>query len=206
MRNHGRPFRPLVAGTEIFNPQAGDSGTLGFFLTDVGTAETWLVSCYHVLCRPNGAPAPSAETIFQGGVATGSEVALTDVARSDLLLDVALAKTTVPVSAWALGIGRIVGAQKAAVGMRVVKPGGTTGVTEGVIEVAQKDRITVAIPPPYPPDYDVCERGDSGSPWFEQSSGRIVAMHQAGSQFGPDKAFALPISRILDVTGLQLLT
>jgi hypothetical protein len=156
--NHVRRYRPLLAGIEVFNPNAGDSGTLGFFGTDAA-GSAWLVSYYHVLVRPAGAPAPGLEPIFQGEVGPGLEVARTSTAMSDPALDVAAAKLLVAAAPRVLGIGSVNGTQAAAVGMRLVKSGPSTGITEGIVSQVNPGRITIEIPNGFPLNYDMNERG-----------------------------------------------
>lgn len=202
--NHVRRYRPLIAGIEVFNPGAGDSGALGFFGTDA-SGDTWLVSCYHVLVRPSAAAAPDLEPIFQSDFGVGREVAHTSLTMRDPVLDVAAAKLLVPARSRVLGIGAMNGTIPAAVGMRVVKSGPSTGVTEGIVSKVDAKRITIDIPDAFPANYDMNERGDSGAPWLDLKTHSLVAMHALGSPSGVDQAVAIPIDDILARLGLTLL-
>ena len=203
--NHVRRFRPLIGGIEVFNPGAGDSGTLGF-IAQAAAGEKWLVSCYHVLCRAAGAPAPDDEPVYQGGVSAGAEVARTVAAKRDTALDVAAARLSVEGSAYVLGFGPLYRAGDPLVGMRVVKSGASTGVTEGIVQQVREDAVTIEVPPEFPADFDLVERGDSGSPWIDTETGRLVALHTSGTVSGINKAFAVPVKAVLAALGLELLT
>lgn len=198
--NHVRRYRPLLAGIEIFNPKAGDSGTLGLIAEDAA-GDKWLVSCFHVLCGANGTAADD-EPIYQGVLAPGTEVARTAIAKSNAALDVAAGRLLVAADCAALGIGRLAGIGAPKVGTRVLKSGATTGVTEGIISRVEATRVTIEIPESFPLTYDMTERGDSGAPWIEAETRLVVGLHTSGTAQGVDKAFAVPAALVLSTLAL----
>jgi len=120
-RNYNFMYRPLRGGIAIYNPQVGRLGTLGCIATSDGQ-DRWIVSCYHVLCRANGAPFPDGEPIYQpvdGNVQ--ALVAHNSTNRADPALDCAAALVANGVNS----IGQIVGLRplqntaEPLVGMRV---------------------------------------------------------------------------------------
>ena len=148
--NHTRTFALLRGGLAIHNPLSDSSvaggayGTIGFIGTSDGE-DRWVVSCYHVLCRkgedfPKGANEPIFHPVSQ---IRPSPVGFVTDERVDRALDCAAARVINP----ALSIGQLLGAPllegpiEAQVGMRVIKSGAETGVTEGRITRVVSDQI-----------------------------------------------------------------
>ena len=119
-------------------------------------------------------------------------MARTQVTHVDLVLDVAAARLEpwVAYRQASLGIGTIKSIVDAVVGMRVIKSGSASTVTEGVVADVQADRITIEPVTGYPPGYNLCDSGDSGAAWLDVDSRRIVAVHVRGNDTGSEVAYA----------------
>jgi hypothetical protein len=175
--NHIKAFRPLRAGTYVLNPAAAEPGTLGWFATSNG-ADRWLVSCCHVLCRPNLGPSVAGEPVFQP---TSDAPIVANVQLGDITLDVAAA-LILPAVAIALEILNLPPIQAPAqpqVGMRVIKSGMATGVTEGIITAvnAATSQVEIELVSGFHPDYELSAAGDSGAVWLTRASCQPVALH-----------------------------
>lgn len=203
-RNHVQTFRPLRGGIAVSNPIVNRLGTLGCIATSDG-ADRWMVSAYHVLGRLDGTPVGDDEPIFQP-VGPAEVVARTRTQRSNPQLDVAAALisgsvATVPEI---LGLGPLLGSTAPTVGMSVVKSGCATGVTEGQVVAVTEGRIEIQLAAGFPSKYELSEMSDSGGVWIEVGTRRAVAVHVAGNDTGTEKAFAVPMPRVLEVLGLQI--
>lgn len=197
--NHTRMFRPLLGGICIQNEIARQVGTLGCIIDD-GT-NRWIISAYHVLVRPDTSQFSPGERIYQPTQPESPRpVAELVQGRSDRNLDVAAARLFQDV-AWSdevLGIGRLRGTQNAEVGLRVIKSGIATGVTEGVVTKVTDDRLEVTPPPGYPSKYELTTISDSGSVWIARDSHMAIGIHVAGDDAGEERAFAVPFARTLE--------
>ena len=206
-RNHELSYRPLIGGCVVINPLNDRPGTLGFVATD-GT-DRWIVSCYHVLCRSAGLPFADGEEIYQPLVTRGGGVvARTSRVRADPALDCAAARVELGVAAGPGIVGLPPLVQPAAepiVGMRLLKSGAETGVTEGEIHSVNGTRVEIRAPAGWPQSYVVSEYGDSGALWVERETGAPVALHTSGSTTGVSRAFALKITAVLTRLGLAML-
>jgi hypothetical protein len=214
--NHIRTYARLRGGIAIHNPNAdasvpgGAYGTLGFIGTSDG-ADRWLVSCYHVLCRKNADFPPGAiEPIFHPvSQFEPAPVAVVSDARANRQLDCAAALLLIPGMALGqiLGIGKLADPSAPAVGMRVIKSGAETGVTEGLIVKIVGDEVEIA-PLGYtvkPTEYELSEGGDSGSLWIDAATSAPVAMHYRGSDRDtPERAFAKAILPVLNTLQLRV--
>lgn len=205
MSVHDLQYRPLRAGTSIINARVNEPGTLGLIAADAAGAN-WIVSCYHVLCDSGLGPYMQDDVIYQpAAVANANQVAMTNKTKADAVLDCAAAKIQpgIAVSNEVLGIGPITGTSVGVIGMRVVKSGGTSGITEGVISNITMQAISIRIGPSFPLDYVLSEPGDSGSLWLEQTTQRAVALHRGLDT--PREAVAVPIQAVLNSLALKLL-
>ena len=199
--NHTLAFRPLLAGVGIYNPIVNEVGTLGLIATSDG-ADRWIVSCYHVLVRnapsAGAVPLSAGEVIFQGSAHDGP-VARTDPARADVALDcaAALIERGLAERQAILDVG-ILNPTPVAVsaGMRVIKAGAETGVTEGVISRVDVGQVLIAPPPGHPSAYSVAGRGDSGALWVTMDTHQAVALH-LGVRTIDGMAVARPIGPVL---------
>ena len=87
-----------------------------------------------------------------------------------------------------LGIGTASAPIAPVPGMRVVKSGRSTEITEGVINTINGNTIEIKLHPDFPATYDLSDPGDSGAVWLEQESRAPVALHRAGTTSGPSFA------------------
>lgn len=205
-RNHEYTYRPLVAGTAILNPLNGRPGTLGGFATSNGE-DWWILSCYHVLARPGGAAFADGEPIMQSTPNRGGQqIARTSVAHSNAALDCAAARVDpgIAASGRILGLPAIAGVSDPVVGMRVIKSGYVTGVTEGVISKVAASNVDIIPHPSYPSEFDLSDYGDSGALWIDAATGNAVALHTAGNDYGAERAFGKVLSAVLLALGLEL--
>lgn len=203
IRNRNLPYRPLIAGVAIFNPVVNKLGTLGMIHLHDG--KRWIVSCYHVLCRADFSPFEQPEPIFQPfpGIAA-APVAFTDPQRASSELDCAAAFVVEDLRAFPviLELGFVGPPTEPAVGMRVLKSGITTGVTEGEITNIDGDRLEIGVPQDFPTGYDLSDPGDSGALWVERDTRRAVALHTGGNDTGTEKAFGVRLQTVLEALDL----
>jgi hypothetical protein len=202
-RNHELTYRPLIGGIEIINPANDRPGTLGAILTD-GQAR-FALSCYHVLCRPDGGTFADREPVLQSiGIRGGGPIGTISAANTSAVLDCAAAAITPGLSIMGriLGIGPLSQPIAAQRGMRVIKSGYATGVTEGEVLSVQGDRVTITRVPGYPAIYEINDFGDSGALWVERASGAPVAMHTSSSPGG--NAIGISLIAVLGALGLTL--
>lgn len=204
MSVHDLLYRPVRAGTSIVNERINQPGTLGLIAKDAAGA-AWMVSCYHVLCEVDLKAYVKDEAIFQpAAVVAGNQIAVTRKAKADAVLDCAAAQVQagIKVSNEVLGIGAIPGVAAAVVGMRVIKSGGESGITEGIVSAVDGKAITIEIIDGYPDDYELSDRGDSGSAWLELGTHKAVGLHNSGNV---GEATAAPMQSVLDSLGLKLI-
>jgi|SRR5215216_1838830 len=206
VRNHVQPFRPLRGGIAIMNGNNGPSGTLGCIATSNGV-DRWILSAHHVL-QGAGNELTDDEPIFQpalGGSAL--PVARTRRDRAHQGLDVAAARVIDGVDTVneILGIGLIGRVIEPVQGMRVMKSGIATGVTEGVVVRVDGDEVRIESPPGYPSKYEISATSDSGSVWVEQETVAPVALHVAGTDTGIEIAIGVRMSEVLRVLELKFL-
>lgn len=211
--NHLRRFRALRGGTAIHNPSSdpavpgGAYGTLGFIATGDGT-DRWAVSCYHVLARKGADfPAGASEPIFHPyRLFDGTPIAVMTDEKLDRVLDCAAARILHPEACTSelLGLGALAAPSEPSVGMRVLKSGAETGVTEGrVIRVAGDEFEIAAVG--MPDEFDLSEGGDSGSLWVDAETLSPVGLHFRGNERGTaERAFARKINVVLAVLGLKM--
>lgn len=197
------PNGPLISGSRILNARTGSPGTLGFI--GVGPqGDHFLVSCYHVLGRL-GEPPGDGEAIWHTAALASQMIALTEVDRMNPWFDIAAAPLFpgIPVAGEILSLGPIKGIAAATEGMRVVKFGAETGLTEGVISYVGDRHIEIDAVPGADVERRLSERGDSGALWVTPD-GEAVAMHFRGRD--GNQAFARPMPFVLWTLGLTLLT
>jgi len=216
--NHIRTFLSLRGGIAIHNPNSdpavpgGAYGTLGLLATADG-ADRWIISCYHVLCRKRADfPAATIEPVFHPfSVLRLAPVATVAGERANRELDCAAAQLLDPAAAVneILGIGKIIAAPaEPTLGMRVLKSGAETGVTEGRIVKISANEFEIA-PLGYTRnegEYELSEGGDSGAVWVDSSTHAPVGLHCRGSDRGTaERAFAKPFGDVLQALGLRLI-
>lgn len=162
--NHILEFPTLIGGIAIANPNngKGETGTLGCIATRDGV-DRRCISCFHVLCRV-GAPMPVAveELIVQSLCENVSVVGEVSAERGDRFLDCAAALIRLsPTVGRILGIGKLTKESAPAVGMRVLKSGAATGVTEGIITSIESGQVLIECEA-LPANYALTKPGDSG--------------------------------------------
>lgn len=198
-------FRPLIGGIAIQNPNVEDVGTLGFIATSDGF-DRWIVSCFHVLCRTSGDfPTGINEFIFQPFRRDGElPIAEVTAASANRRFDVAAARVLdVECTGQVLGIGNLRQPAAPAIGMRVIKSGAETGITEGRVMRVTAEEIEVTCAD-FSPDYSLSGGGDSGAVWLDAATLAPVAIHLAGNAPGSlERAIARPIELALSVLNLN---
>jgi len=206
--NYKLEYRPLRCGIAISNPNVNSLGCIGLIATKDGQ-DRWIVSCYHVLCRPDGGQFSDGEPIYQPcDSGAGSEVARLCTSKVDRTLDCAAALIAPGIESVAeiLGLGRLGAAQAPSLGMRVLKSGCATGITEGFISDISGNKVTIEAPGNFPKKYKLTEPGDSGSVWIERSTNSPVALHIRGNDTGKEFARAVNILTVLHALGLTTCT
>lgn len=216
LRNHDITFRPLRGGISCFNPLANpaspEQGTIGLIATADGQ-DRWLVSCYHVLCRSDGSAFGHDEPVYQpSGMNPAHSVARTvaGMGHFGVNVDCAAVRVTLPADQCTgeiLGLGILAPPIDPAPGMRVMKSGAATGITEGVIRQVDQDLVTIEPLPGFGDQgerYELSKSGDSGAVWVERATVAPVALHFAGNGPGePERARAMRINRVLALLDLQ---
>lgn len=204
---HSFGYRPLRGGIQVYNPLAGGVGTLGLVVTTDGD-DRWIVSCCHVLCRKDLGAFTDSEPIYQPTDESENLVARVCAQKANAQLDCAAAKVENGICAVneVLGLRPVTGISSPRVGMRVLKSGCATGVTEGMICQIRDDSVDIQPVQGFPSRYDLCQEGDSGAIWICAETGCAVAMHRAGNAYGGRTATAVRMQVILDLLKLRLIT
>lgn len=192
MSNLGLKFRPVCGGISIFADGVDEEGTLGMILTD-DTGAPVLLTNHHVLYKAGAAPIAGA--VFQPD--RGSLIATSDPQWCDKDLDCAVARLSVSACYEIFGMGIPASPKDPVLGMRVVKVGAATGVTEGQVMGIHGTKVTIGVPQAHPPACELSRSGDSGSVWLESATRAPVALHYGGSDTGQRVAFASSIRAIL---------
>jgi hypothetical protein len=202
--NHRVAFRPLRGGVQVMQSQTLEAGTLGLVVTKNGT-DRWALTCRHVLARPAGTVV-NGDAVLQPD-ASVPPVGLTDVAASDPGLDCAAVQLLAGTDGVAdiLGIGRPTARTQAVVGMRVIKSGWKTGITEGRVQSVIGNQVRIERLPSYPAEYRLAESGDSGAVWVEAATLAPVALHRAEASVGVHLAFASDLAAVFAVLGVRQL-
>lgn len=199
------PQTALISGARILNGRTGSPGTLGFI--GVGAdGGLFLVSCYHVLGRLRGSSDPigDREPIWQpGSESTSRMIGLTNRQMMHARFDIAAAELLpgVHASADIETLGPIRGMASPREGMRVLKYGAETGLTEGFITSVSGTLVEIEAGSDAGDEYRLADHGDSGALWVAPN-GAAIAMHFQGSD--GSRAFARPIEFVLSTLGLSL--
>ncbi len=198
-------YRPLIGGIGIFNPAIRRIGTLGMIVHDPVSDKRWMISASHVLVPgPSDGDAASYE-IFQP-IDGMPPVAMQHPEMVDLNLDcaAALIEPTIQSEESIVEIPFLNSLAVAVEGVRVIKSGYATGVTEGIIRRVNGDQVEIESPPTYPVEYELSEQGDSGAIWLERSTCSPVAMHVRGNTTGVERAYAIRIQAVFNALDLPL--
>ena len=204
--NHIQRYRPLRGGIMMLVEGVNELGTIGATATSNGQ-DRWALTACHIV-TPAGLLPIDGRRVFQPDATTPQNAIGTTIgAKSDPRLDVAAVLIDTGIAA----VGEILGlplagpAGAAVPGMRVVKAGRKTGVTEGEVTQVSRDRIVIEPPQRFPVFYELSERGDSGAIWVEKNSGVPIGLHRQGSTTGAEFAVATPLLTALAQFGLRLL-
>jgi hypothetical protein len=205
--NHKLSYRPLRGGVEIYNPVVDEVGTLGFIAqAREGGPGRWIVSCHHVLVGAPGRLPGGDEPVCQPAKAS-KPVATLDLARLNAALDCAAARVMDGVEAVGeiLGVGRLGAPVEPAVGMRILKSGIATGVTEGVIGAVAGTDVVIGIPCGFDANYELSLAGDSGALWVERETRRPVALHRREIPGVEHTCSATALTAVLGALELRLI-
>lgn len=204
--NYLQKYTTIRGGIEIAPPD-GRRGTLGMLLTSDG-ADRWLVSCCHVLGVGTPPVVTPGRRICQPAFAEESTpIAATNGARTSGNLDCAAGRLldSLPYLDEILGIGRVGQPIDAVVGMRLVKAGAGTGVTEGwVDDIDANGEIIIRLPPDVPKTCKLSHEGDSGAVWVSLYDRRPVALHREGNVDGVPFAIGIPFAEVCRRLGLRV--
>src|SRR5579871_1214929 len=203
MSNRDLNFRPIISGTSILNARVNEPGTLGYIATDAAGG-LWIVSAYHVLCNSALLHYTVDEPIYQpAAIAPEYKIAITSATRANPQLDCAAAQLLPGLTGlnYQLGIGPTSPPTQPVAGMRVIKSGAASGVTEGIILSVNDPDVLIQTDPTYPADYILTQPGDSGSLWLDQQSHSPVALHCGSPSARHAAAKSFPT--VLDTLNLQ---
>jgi hypothetical protein len=178
------PALPIQPGVQI-STRTGDPGTLGLFVYDRTDGALCALSVEHVLSGPAQTP------VLQPGWRNAA-LALGRIRRSMRTCDgeaaIAVVEAGRPTNAVPLGLGAApTGIAGLRAGMRLVKSGATTGVTQATVKSAGSYEVSglcfngFLLAPLN--DHDISEiaaQGDSGSVWIDQDTGNAVGMTIGG--------------------------
>jgi hypothetical protein len=190
IRNLARVFGKLRGGLQIMNREVREPGTLGMIAASGGAP--YLISAKHVLAgkRPG-----IGDRICQP--AGTRDIAI--VERVSQTLDCAAARLSAeqPFVLEILHLGKLAAPREPVEGMRVIKAGAATGVTEG--KVTRVDGMEVVIKPlaDFPLEYQLSDTGDSGAVWVEMEARAPVALHYSAQSGGESVAYAIPLPAVL---------
>jgi hypothetical protein len=204
-RNHSLRYRPLISGIAIYNPNVGKTGTLGMIAQDAA-GNPWLVTNYHVLAGERVLPIARPEPVYQPSDDSPPPIAMFDGSRAVPQLDCAAAQIVAGanVNGDILGLPPVAQPVAPEIGMRVIKSGSSTGITEGVISDVNGFAVEILAPNTYPPMFELSEGGDSGSVWVERATLSPVVLHNRGNPTGRETAYGFDFVEVLRVLGLHL--
>ncbi len=204
----------LQPALSVGNVPRTSDGTLGLFVRDRRDGALCLLSNWHVLC--GGEQAQSGDANSQPGPSFSGPNVPREVARLRRWIDpprqydaaIAAIDQGFPIDATLLDSAlKSNGIAGPVVGMTAIKAGVATRVTHGLVDGIDGhyqvpydgfDGGSFWLPGfrlvPHPDfhDSDVSQRGDSGSVWVDEASGRAIGLHFAGEDdLGPLKEYAL---------------
>jgi len=216
----GRFFDPLCGGISISNAWSYSYGTLGGFVKDRSSGDDLILSNWHVLAGT--AYARRGLAIYQPGYGDGGRrshtIAYLERHAMNQNFDAAVARFN-NARSWnnnQIDVGLVSGVTSPMIGMRVIKSGRGSQVTEGRIDgfdgdypiwyggFPRKIKNVYRIVPSVPTD-QVSRGGDSGSWWLEESTMKAVALHFAGKDF-PETALAMSMPQVLEALNVDIVT
>jgi hypothetical protein len=191
IKNLARVYGKLRGGLQIMSRDVGEPGTLGMIVFASGVP--YLISARHVLAK--GRPG-IGDAICQPA-RSDKDIAI--VERVSERLDCASARL-IDAAGFALEIlhiGILTAPRDPVEGMRVIKAGASTGVTEGKVSRINGDEVTIKPLSDFPLEYQLSDTGDSGAVWVESESRAPVALHYSAQSGGASVAFAIPLPVVL---------
>lgn len=205
--NYYLSYQTICGGIAIVNGTDHKIGTLGFVAAS-DNGNPWIISCYHVLYPSSRQLQDGEKELVYQPSQSRSPTAIAEVthARTHKDLDIAAARLVFGLpSRQILHLGRLSQPTAAERGMRVLKSGAQTGVTEGVVLGVSEDQIVIGRPESIPEGYTLSDRGDSGSLWVRADDMAPIGLHFEGNETGSEWAKARPIGLVLQTLQLQLM-
>jgi len=211
-------FNPLRGGISISNEWFFNYGTLGGWVRDLETGQDMLMSNWHVLAGTS--LARRGLRIYQPGTGDGgwrlNTIARLERHGMDQGIDAAVASLTGArqVVNDSLGIGPVTGPGAPVLGMRVVKSGRASGVTQGIITgveglqtlqyrgFSRVVRHVVHIAQA-PEGGQISAPGDSGSWWLDAATRQAVGLHFAGDD-DPEYGLAIAMPETLAALNVEI--
>lgn len=207
-------IEPLVGGIQIQSRKKRGIGTLACVVFDKQTKKPLGLTNKHILKKRRGfsviQPAKKPRTkeyiigtvLRKGGRGRSNDFAVFEININNRSYDTEN-------SIYGLK-GKLTEYTKPEKGMKVQKIGQTTGHTFGIIQEVYRNTVIIV------PNYDkqetnveISKGGDSGALWVtDEENFKAVALHRAGepnrTKIKNDKAFAIPIKRVLNVLNITL--
>lgn len=197
--------------------QGLDPGTAGMIVSGVSDPDVYyLLTAGHVLNSINGTDVFLPDMISQTRIGYIHDSRMTKKCDGGLVaLDGNLPWTNIPIDV----DSEIIGIREVRVDDILVKSGMMTEVTYARVaevteskvytsEYASKKMVGMILKPLEPVDGPFCDGGDSGSIWFDESTGLAVGLHVAGDDNGAgyadDVAFACNMIDVFDELGVEI--
>jgi len=209
---------PMRGGISISNERHVNYGTLGGRVIDRATGDEMILSNWHVLAGDWAARA--GRRICQPGLGdggTGADAVAT-LTRHAMPANLDAAVATLGGNRRLVSdqfdLGPVRGADRATLGMEVIKSGRRTAVTRGVVTAIEgvvrvryddldrviRDVVTIE---PRGRFGEVSAPGDSGSWWLDEETMSAVGLHFAGSD-QPERALALDMPTVLQALDVDI--
>jgi hypothetical protein len=190
VKNLVRVFGKLRGGLEIMSREVLEPGTLGMIVAHGGA--TYLISARHVLAKNRPG---IGDAICQP--AGTRDIAIVERVSERLDCGAARLADGEPFAFEILHIGTLDAPRDPVEGMRVLKAGAATGVTEGKITRLNGDDVVIKPLADFPLEYQLSETGDSGAVWVERESRAPVALHYSAQSGGGGVSYAIPLPTVL---------
>ncbi|MFQ3683142.1 hypothetical protein [Roseiflexus sp.] len=209
---------PMRGGISVSVAREYSAGTLGGLVRDRATGELMILSNWHVLaaerwvasglpvCQPGrldgGMPYDVVATMTRHSMRQNIDAAVATLTGDRTLINDQL------------DIGPVSGVALPRLGMRVIKSGRTTRVTEGIVTGVegqarlwygsmQRTIQHVMTIVPVPGKHEVSAGGDSGSWWLDAETHAAIGLHFAGSD-APEQALAIDMQAVLDALNIDI--
>jgi hypothetical protein len=190
IKNLARIYGKLRGGLQIMNAELQEPGTLGMIVVCGGAP--YLVSAKHVLAGKR----PGIGDVIRQPAAAG-DIAV--VERVSPMLDCAAARLNADrqFALEILHIGKPAEPADPVEGMRVIKAGAATGVTEGRVTQVNGNEVVIKPLRDFPLEYQLSDTGDSGAVWIDLEGRAPVALHYSAQSGGESVAFGIPMAAVL---------